>query len=134
MQQRQKQLALRKKQYKWQQFPEIGFPSGIDVDKADDLPEDEQFERAKSINYTTGALSSQVAVTAVATAGSIVSSGSLHGYEILARVMGKPEIAVYEASRWSTDVEFGRHAGSQWCEPCGDSQVHFHTSSSRSHY
>ena len=105
MQQRQKQLARRKKQYKWQQFPDSGLPSGIDVDKVDDLPEDEQFEQAKSINFTTDALSSQVALTVV---GNIVSSGSLHGYEKLATVMGKPEIAVYEASRWSTDVEFGR--------------------------
>lgn len=32
----------------------------------------------------------------------------LHDYEIMATVLGNPEVSVHNAARWTTDVEFGR--------------------------
>ena len=101
--QRVSQLNQRRAVYKWQKFPETGIPSGID-DSSDDLPADEQFGTVKNIDFTTGALNS---VASLKLAGLFVTADNIHAYEVLADKLGG-EKPLYEAGRWTSDVEFGR--------------------------
>ena len=51
IQQRQQQLDDRKVGYQWKMYPDSGIPSSIDSDDPLLLPLDEEFERAKMINF-----------------------------------------------------------------------------------
>ena len=102
-QQRADQLSQRQQAYKWQKFPDSGLPSAID-DHTDKLPADEQFGIVKNFDFTTGALDS---VASLKVAGMFVDADDLHAYEVLADKLGG-EQPLYQAGRWTTDVEFGR--------------------------
>ncbi len=97
------QLSQRQVMYQWQKFPETEIPSGID-DSRNNLPADEQFGIVKNIDFTAGALDS---VANLKLAGLFVTADNLHAYEVLADKLGG-EKKIYEAGRWTTDVEFGR--------------------------
>ena len=98
------QLAKRKLQFQWQEFPTSGLPSCINTE-VNELPADEKFERVKAIDFTVNVVTD---LAALGIKGILTRIESLHGYEQLATTLGKPEIPVYEVGRWSTDREFGR--------------------------
>jgi len=50
IQQREAQLAQRRKQYNWLQFPGYGIPSGFD-DSRGHLPANEQFRAIKNVDF-----------------------------------------------------------------------------------
>ena len=50
VQQRKQQIEQRQQQYKWKEYPELGLPSSID-DGILSLPVDEEFHRAKLVNF-----------------------------------------------------------------------------------
>ena len=70
-----------------------------------DLPDDEKFGIVKSIDFTK---------TAITDAAKLIPNTlftpltSFCEYEKMATVVGDPKISVYNAARWTTDVEFGR--------------------------
>ena len=103
LQQRARQLVQRRDVYRWSKDEISGLPSGID-DTVAKLPADEQFRTVKSINFTTDAVKS---MGSLKIAGLFVDCDDLHGYEVLARNLGG-ERQLYEAGRWTSDVEFGR--------------------------
>ena len=93
--------------YEWQKFPETGIPSGID-DTVKGIPSDENFGVMKNIDFTGNGLA------AVAKIGlDFITMGtidSLRDYVNLADDLNpeKSPSELYEASRWVSDVEFGR--------------------------
>jgi len=91
--------------YRWQIFGELGFPSGID-DTIDDIPADEEFTRTKNIDFT---MSGMEAVAKLKLAGVFINVDDLSDYAKFAKVLNPEEaIPLYEAGRWTSDVEFGR--------------------------
>ena len=98
------QLAKRKQQYQWQQFPSSGLPACISTE-VKELPIDEQFERVKEIDFTKNTVA---AVATLSIKGYLTCFESLNDYERLATAMQKPDLPLYEIGRWSTDREFGR--------------------------
>ena len=70
-----------------------------------DLPEDEQFQRVKLVDFTGTALKDGAKLLLQSLATDLTC---LHDYEKLATALGTPEVSVHNAARWSTDVEFGR--------------------------
>ena len=105
MHQRKTQLKQRQKQYKWQTFPDTGLPSGIDDTNKKELPRDEEFDRVKNVDFTKDAIEG---ATKIAIKGAMISLDHLYNYEELAQALGKADPAVFDASRWTSDVEFGR--------------------------
>ena len=53
--QRNSQLKKRQSEYKWKTWPESGLPSSID-DTHTNLPNDEEFERVKCVDFTEDAI------------------------------------------------------------------------------
>ena len=104
LRERSEQLVKRKKQYKWQSFPESGLPSAID-DTVDNLPADQEFSRVKNVDFTTSGLKS---ILATGLAGVAVTVDSLHDYAELAKHLEEEELRVHHVDRWTSDVEFGR--------------------------
>lgn len=102
--QRESQLAERKRKYGWKKAPDTGLPSHID-EELKDLPQDERFERVKTVNFTTTNLEAGAKIKAHTGINEIED---LHDYEKMATVLGEPGVLVYNAARWTTDVEFGR--------------------------
>ena len=52
IQQRVRQIEGRKTQYQWKGYPDVGFPSSIDETIPElSLPVDEEFHRAKNVNF-----------------------------------------------------------------------------------
>ena len=49
--QREEQLTMRRSQYEWQTYPDLGYPSSIEV-ATRKLPADEKFSRVKGIDFT----------------------------------------------------------------------------------
>ena len=102
--QRESQLQERRSKYGWQTSHSDGLPSHID-DGFFDLPHDERFERVKSVNFTTSGVEGAAKLKLQFRKDEIEY---LHDYETLATILGDPDVAVHNAARWTTDVEFGR--------------------------
>ena len=102
--QRNSQLKKRQSEYKWKTWSETGLPSSID-DTQTKLPNDEQFERVKCVDFTTDALEGGAKIVFQLPFRKIED---LHTYEQMATSLGTPEVRVHNAARWTTDVEFGR--------------------------
>ena len=99
------ELLKRKKQYRWRIFGELGFSSGID-DTSDDLPLDEQFTKSKKVDFI---LSGLEAIARLRLAGVFINVDDLSDYAKFAKTLNPEEtIPLYEAGRWTSDVEFGR--------------------------
>ena len=98
------QLEKRKAEYKWQRQSEWGLPSSIDA-SVSKLPDDEQFERVKNVDFTTTALTNGLKIRVQAAFNDIED---VEDYKKVATILGDPDIPVYNAARWTTDVEFGR--------------------------
>ena len=107
--QREEQLIQRKEQYRWQQFPETGIPSGIDS-SALSLPPDEQFGVVKYIDFGGGALAAleHLGISNIEDSIHLKKIDELQEFEELATVLGTSDKPLYQAGRWATDVEFGR--------------------------
>ena len=69
------------------------------------LPREEKFDVVKSIDFTTSALEDGAKLLLQSIS---IEMKHLHDYELMATVLGNPEISVHNAARWTTDVEFGR--------------------------
>ena len=138
IQQRQQQLDDRKVGYQWKMYPDSGIPSSIDSDDPLLLPLDEEFERAKMVNFlgnlAKGKINSfldswmvdfnnLIARVLGMTVNESMSVQNLHMFENLAltllvdelksetppkEVGLDAEIKIYEAYRWVADEEFGR--------------------------
>ena len=80
-------------------------PSGIDDTDKKRLPRDEEFDRVKNIDFTLDALKD---VGKITVERHVMSLEHLYIYEKFAKVLGKPDPAVFDASRWTSDAEFGR--------------------------
>ena len=102
--QRKLQLEKRKKEYEWQRQSEWGLPSSID-ETVDTLPHDEEFERVKKVDFTLTALENGLKIRVQAAFNDVED---IHDYRKIATILGDPDILVYTAARWTTDVEFGR--------------------------
>ena len=137
LEQRSKVLKKRHETYQWQMFPDTGVPSGIN-DNILLLPLDEQFERAKTVNFLGNALKGGAASTTAEKRVDILrtlekilqmnldhstSVQNLHDFEFIATTLERenlkhanppkelpldPNIPAYEGYRWVSDVEFGR--------------------------
>ena len=120
--------------YIWEIFSESGAPSGIDIDDQSNLPLDEKFEKVKNENFLgkkfegalyafSGAIFDKLQQELSSILGILVAHNhnakSLHDYHNIATLLegnnttGNPnleegELVVCEASRWTSDVEFGR--------------------------
>ena len=97
-------MKKRQKKYAWKKSTVDGLPSHISTDESDQLPQDERFERVKTINF---------AIDSLEGAAKFKLTGcdnikNLHDYEKLANILGDPEVPVHHAARWTTDVEFVR--------------------------
>ena len=102
--QRELQLEKRRAEYKWQRQSDWGLPSSIDT-SVSKLPDDEQFERVKNVDFTKTALTNGVKIRVQAAFNDIED---VEDYKKVATILEVPEIQVYNAARWTTDVEFGR--------------------------
>ena len=102
--QRALQLEKRRGEYKWQRQSDWGLPSSIDA-SVSKLPDDEQFERVKNVDFTKTALTNGVKIRVQAAFNDIED---VEDYKKVATILEVPEIPVYNAARWTTDVEFGR--------------------------
>jgi len=103
--QREVELLKRKKKYRWQIFGELGLPSGID-DTIDDIPADEEFTRAKNIDFYGSGVE---AVAKLELVGVFEDVNDLSDYAKFAKTLHPDKaIPLYEAGRWTSDVEFGR--------------------------
>ena len=98
------QLQKRRAEYMWQKHSEWGLPSSIN-DTYENLPQDEKFERVKHVNFTSTAILNKVKVRVHAVFNDIKD---IDDYKKISSVLDYPEINLHEASRWVTDVEFGR--------------------------
>ena len=59
----------------------------------------------KNVNFTTSGLESAVKIKVQT---GLKDIKDLHDYQRMATVLGEPGVMVYNAARWTTDVEFGR--------------------------
>ena len=137
VEQRSNVLQERHETYEWQMFPDTGVPSAIDENVLL-LPLDEQFERAKMVNFLGNALKGAMASTTAERRVQVLhelekilkmdldndtSVRNLHDFEFIATTLEKenlkdadppkelpldPNIPAYEGYRWVSDVEFGR--------------------------
>ena len=98
------QLKQRQELYQWQKFPELGMPSGI-LDSVINLPADENFGAVKDFEFYGGALAGFSGLQLE----TFITADDLHAYEMLADTLGPGgKRPLYQAGRWTTDVEFGR--------------------------
>ena len=129
---RNDQLAKRKKLYLWKPYPTLGLPSSIKEDNQD-IPQDEEFERAKDVDFVTNGIAGRVISKVVSATDELSAAfskilgfsvkdnnesvSSLDKYEDFAIANRKHNldektinrgVYVYEGYRWVTDVEFGR--------------------------
>ena len=102
--QRRLQLQKRRAEYLWLKHSEWGLPSSI-RDTYENLPQDEKFERVKNVDFTSTAISNKIKVRIHAVFNDIKD---IDDYKKISNVLDDPEINLHEASRWVTDVEFGR--------------------------
>ncbi len=103
--QRELELNERRQKYEWQIFYDIGVPSAID-DTRDDIPADEQFNRVKNIDFT---LNGTEALAKLGLTGIVIDVNDLSDFAKFAKSVNPDEaIPLYEAGRWTSDVEFGR--------------------------
>ena len=130
-------MKERRETYQWQMFPDTGMPSGIDENVLL-LPLDEQFERAKMVNFLGNAFKRGVASSTAERRVQVLhklekilkmqldnhtSVRNLHDFEFIATTLKtenlkdsnpprelplNPNIPAYEGYRWVSDVEFGR--------------------------
>ena len=137
VEQRSQVLKERHATYEWQTFPDTGLPSAIDENVLL-LPLDEQFERAKMVNFLGNVFKGGVASTTAEKRVEILrrleevlkmdlndstSVQNLHDFEFIATTLETenlkdsdppkelpldPNIPAYEGYRWVSDVEFGR--------------------------
>ena len=99
------ELKERKSKYHWQLFPDTGVPSGID-DTVNDIPADEQFNRVKIINFTKDGAE---AIVKLGLTGVFTDVNDLSDYAKFAETLNPDKgLPLYEAGRWTSDVEFGR--------------------------
>ena len=130
--QRSDQLKKRKEEYKWKQYPDIGYPSSIDDVTDDTFPLDEEFERTKQEHFMGSLAKNQIAGALTSIKVFLVqafekltglsltedkSMTTLDKYEdftLRIKSISKDDInisnafSVYEGYRWVSDVEFGR--------------------------
>jgi len=105
LKQRNLELSERREKYKWHVFYDIGVPSAID-ETTEDIPADEQFNRVKSIDFTISAIK---AVADLSLTKFFTDMNELSDYAKFAKSINSEEaIPLYEAGRWTSDVEFGR--------------------------
>jgi len=105
LRQRELELDERRQKYQWQIFSDIGVPSGID-DTKDNIPADEQFNRVKSIDFTSNGVE---AVAKLGLTGVFTDVNDLSDYAKFAKSINPEETTpLYDAGRWTSDVEFGR--------------------------
>ena len=102
--QREFQLQKRRKEYEWERQSDWGLPSSIKA-SVPKLPDDEQFERVKNVDFTLTALTNGVKIRVQAVFNDIQD---VDDYKKIATILGDPEVPVHNAARWTTDVEFGR--------------------------
>ena len=137
VEQRTNLLKERQETYQWKVFTDNGVPSGID-ESVLTLPLDEQFERAKMVNFLGNAFKSLVYSSTAndrveamhvlekvlkMKIGDKISLENLHDFEFIATTLETenlldadppgelpldPNIPAYEGYRWVSDVEFGR--------------------------
>ena len=69
------------------------------------LPFDERFDTTKLLDFTGTAMKDGGRIVFQLTFQGI---DNLHDYEKMATTLCRAEVPVHEASRWITDVEFGR--------------------------
>ena len=118
--------------YVWKPYPILGLPSSINEDNQD-IPQDEEFEKAKKIDFLTNIIEGRIiskvvsATVKLSAAFSKIfgfsvkdnneSVSSLDKYEDFAIAIRKRnqgvktinrDVFIYEGYRWVTDVEFGR--------------------------
>ena len=104
LEQRAEQLAKRRELYQWKPFPDLGMPSGI-LDSVLTLPADEQFGAAKKFEIYGGAMAGFTGLDLE----TFVTADDLHAHEMLADTLGPGgKRPLYQAGRWTSDVEFGR--------------------------
>ena len=81
---------------------ELCLPSAINTSLS--LPPDEGFVLVKNVNFfSTGSID----VVDATIPGLGINLRTISGYEVYAKLLGKPEYSMYELSRWTSDVEFG---------------------------
>lgn len=103
-QDRKDQLKKRKNEYQWQQFPNSGLPSAI-KDNVLSLPDDEQFDLVKNVDFTKSGLEGVLATTS---AGAFMSIKDIESYVELLKNLDQSPLKIQKAGRWTSDVEFGR--------------------------
>ena len=79
--QREEQLTMRRRQYGWQTYPDLGYPSSIKL-ATDKLPADEKFSRVKNTDFTADGLKGLVVLGIQNKLGATVDS--LEGFKKLA--------------------------------------------------
>ena len=102
--QRKFQVQKRRAEYNWQQHSEWGLPSSI-RDTYENLPQDEKFESVKDFDFTKTAITNKLKVRVHSVFNDVKD---IDDYKKISNVLDEPEIKLYEASRWVTDVDFGR--------------------------
>ena len=110
--QRQRQIERRQDDYKWHVETdakmEWGLPTVIEANKNYfALPYDEQFSTTKAIDFTTDGVKAAAALGYTSVSG---SAKDLSFYDDLVKQIHEPPVKkpIYEAGRWTSDVEFGR--------------------------
>lgn len=101
---REDQLEMRRSQYQWQTFPDVGLPSGV-KDDMQDLPEDEKFGRVENVHFTTSGLKDALATTL---ALFMTSLDNLESYVDLFKCLDPSPLSVQREELLKSDVEFGR--------------------------
>ena len=95
----------RNEKYQWRIFSETGVPSGINED-TDKISADEQFNRVKKIDFTSNGVK---AVAKLCLTGVFTDANDLSDFAKFAKSVNREEaLPLYEAGRWTSDVEFGR--------------------------
>ena len=102
--QRKLQIQKRRTEYNWLEHSAWGLPSSIS-DTYKNLPRDEKFERVKNVDFTGTAIANKLKVRIHAVFNEITD---INDYKKISNILDEPEINLHEASRWVTDVEFGR--------------------------
>ena len=102
MQQRDEQLKERQAKYMWQKIE--GMPSAID-DTVESVPDDEKLSRVKHVHFTN---EGKKAGLTLKLEGFFITVDNIFDYEELANTLGVPDKPLYEAARWTSDVEVGR--------------------------
>ena len=106
------QVERRQEKYKWhiETDPAMqwGLPSLIEANRNYvALPFDEQFSTTKAIDFTSDALKAAAALGYTTLSG---TADDISFYDYLFKQIREPPVkkSIYEAGRWTSDVEFGR--------------------------